>query len=69
MSGARVSRTPSESAPQHVRLIMAVRRQHHWTQRELAWEMGVHVNTVKRWESGQRAIHPAWLKLITALLV
>lgn len=36
----------------HVRMMLAARTRHDWSQRELAAYLGVSARTVKRWESG-----------------
>lgn len=68
MTGARIKRPIPDDAPVAVALILSVRRARHWTQSQLARELGVHLNTVKRWERGEHEIHQSWLKLVSALL-
>lgn len=36
----------------HSRLLLAIRRKHQWTQRQLAVELSVSVRTIRNWEHG-----------------
>lgn len=67
MTGARKIRVVPQMSP-HVRLLLAIRTQRHWTQQQLADAIGVARTTVSRWERGERDLHPAWLKLVRGLL-
>ena len=44
--------------------IKEIRKSVHWTQKELASQLGVYRETVARWELGLRKPHPMALKLI-----
>lgn len=68
MTGARKVRSP-QGLPPHVRLLLAIRTQRHWSQQQLADEIGVARSTVAAWEGGGREPHPVWLKLIKPLLL
>lgn len=37
--------------PEGARLLLAIRRQRHWTQARLAVELAVSVRTLRRWET------------------
>lgn len=40
--------------PHHVRLMLAIRQQHGWTQQDLAQQLQVSKRTVIRWENDQQ---------------
>ncbi len=61
-------RVPSPLDPHHVRLLLAVRTQREWTQRQLAGELGVSTSTIRGWENGRSDPHPMFVRLIAALL-
>ena len=54
--------------PPYARLLVAVRKQRGWSQAELARELCVHRNTVRRWMSGRVEPHPGWQARIRLLL-
>jgi len=47
------ARVPASWEPQHIRLLLAIRRHHHWSQAELAAQLGISSRTIREWESGR----------------
>jgi putative transcriptional regulator len=61
-------RAPGPDTPFHVRMLLAIRTQRHWTQQDLAMQLGVSVSTIAAWESGRREPHVVWLRTLRVLL-
>lgn len=68
MTGAKKVRVESQGAPKHVRLLLGIRRKHHWTQQQLASELFVHKSTIANWERGITDPHPSWVQRLEVLL-
>lgn len=47
--------------------IKKLRKSKGWTQPNLAWEMGVSLEIIKKWESGRYPVPPMALKLMMYL--
>lgn len=63
MPGARLSKVPTDSPVS--RLVLAVRRKRHWTQRDMAYHLGgISIATVARWEAGLHEPTPATCVLL-----
>ncbi len=60
---ARVSKSKSDKKQDSLRLL-ALRKANDWTQRDLAKEFQVSHGAVAMWESGDRSIPGAVIKLI-----
>jgi transcriptional regulator with XRE-family HTH domain len=54
--------------PQFARMLLAVRREHGWTQADLARELCVRRETVADWERGARSPHPGWIARVRMLV-
>lgn len=54
--------------PLHANLIRALRKQKHWTQQQLAEQIGVHRTTVARWETGVADPPLGYVRLFRMLL-
>lgn len=62
------ARTPSDQEPSHVRLILGIRQQHHWTQAQLGQHLGLTGRTIREWESGRSDPRVGWMLALHALL-
>lgn len=67
MTGARKVQVPSD-APNHVRLLLAIRQKHGWTQQQLASYLFLHKSTIANWERGITEPHPSWVQRLETLL-
>ncbi len=68
MTGARKIRTDQRGAPNHIRLLLAIRKKRGWTQQQLACELFVHKSTIANWERGITDPHPSWVQRLEVLL-